>query len=199
MIASKVNAQTLTDAATAIGVRADVETLNAKGTRHRVKLYPIPPATAYTASGRRRKGDAGDAPYQREAVGFGSAGRRVHAVCWHGFRDYFRAVYRVEPLAVFRTAVDTWRGSEDFEARHRESGFRNIGPPIAPVEMVNACRCPESGCVGTRPAGAVFDDVGNDTADAAGTADAAVRPDEVPEARWSEYNRKFNELLCRQR
>jgi hypothetical protein len=69
----------------------------------------------------------------------------VSAVCWHGFRDFFRAVFAQVPEAVFQTAVDTWRGSEDFEARFPASGHRNIGPQIAPVMMADACRCPDRG------------------------------------------------------
>jgi len=97
------------------------------------------------ANHRRWKDERGDAHYQRESAGYGNAGRRVHAVCWHGFRDYFRAVFSKAPDAVFRTAYDTWRGSDDFEARYRESGHRNIGSPIAPVSAAEACRCLEAG------------------------------------------------------
>lgn len=185
MIASKVTRQTLLDAAGEIGVTLDIDTLNLKGTRHRVKLYPSKPAnvwqvdlkrarlcpvcgekvkiakvlpndrlvgtcgdasnTSRWANGKRWKDDRGDSPYQRESVGYMSAGRRVNAVCWHGFRDYFRAVYKREPLAVFKTGVATWKGSEHFEANYRETGYKNIGPPIAPVAMAEACRCPDSG------------------------------------------------------
>lgn len=145
MQASNVTRDILARAATSIGVRAEIDTLNAKGTRHRVKLFPLVPDSAFTASGRRHKDERGDAPYQRESVSFYSGGRRVNAVCWHGFRDYFRAVFTEAPDTVFRTTVDTWRGSEDFESRYRESGHRNIGAPIAPVPMCEACRCPDSG------------------------------------------------------
>jgi hypothetical protein len=53
-----------------------------------------------------------------------------------------------EPDAVFRTAVATWRGREDFEKRFAGTGNLNIGPPIAPVRMADACRCPERGYAG---------------------------------------------------
>jgi hypothetical protein len=132
-----------------IGVRADVSTLNAKGTRHRVKLYPstyVCPDEAHTASGARRRGERGDYRYQRLSAGYGhQLERRCFAVCWHGFRDFFRACFEREPAATFRTSVDVWRGSEDFEARYRDSGHRNIGPLISPIAMAEACRCPEAG------------------------------------------------------
>lgn len=186
MLASKVKLSTLEAAAEQIGVNADITTLNTAQTRHRVKLYPIVPASAWqvdesrtrlcpicgvktrikseSASGllvgecsdaapparwagyRRWKDERGDSPYQRisAAVMF-REGRRVHAVCWHGFRDFFRAVFKKEPEATFHTALATWKGSKHFEANYRESGHRNIGSQMAPVYAAEACRCGEEG------------------------------------------------------
>ena len=147
MQASNVSQSTLEAAAAEVGVSLDMTCLNLKGTRHRVKVSPLVPDECYTKSGRRRAGDKGNAPYQRESAGY-SCGRRVHAVCWHGFRDFFRAVYAIEPDAVFRTALDTWKGSEDFEDRFAASGRRNIGSPVYPFYPADACRCDESGYAG---------------------------------------------------
>jgi len=146
MVASKIGAEVLERAARDVGVRVEINSLSA--TRHRVKVLPDVPSRCYTPAGHRRKGDAGDAPYQRESVGYGSAGRRVHAVCWHGFRDFFRAAFEHTPDAIFRTALDTWRGAQDFEARYAFSGTKNIGAPSAPTHFAEACRCPESGYAG---------------------------------------------------
>lgn len=191
MIASKVSAATLISAAYDIGVRVDVDSKSE--TRHRVKLYPDVPARAYTKSRRRRRGAAGDAPYQRESVGYGTAGRRVHAVCWHGFRDYFRAVYRREPNAVFRTSIATWRGSRDFEARFEATGLINIGPRIAPVAMIDACRCRDSGTLGQHAL--------TDTEATEIIEEHTITPEMIAAAagidgeRWADYNRKFNALI----
>lgn len=176
MIASKVSATVLLEAARSIGVITDVNSMSAN--RHRVKLYPDPSPDCYTRAGRRKTGPQGDARYQRESVGFGTAGRRVNAVCWHGFRDYFRAVYEHCPEAIFRTSLATWKGSEHFEANFPASGHKNIGPLIAPVEYAGACRCPEAGETGGRynpylaPARNYYpeptqDDYGQDEADGA--------------------------------
>lgn len=153
MIASHVTRATLESAAEKIGVAVDITTLNTAGTRHRVKVNSAPTESNYRIAtardGRtyqvRYRDERGDAPYQRESVGYSHAGYRTHAVCWHGFRDFFRAVYASTPCATFRTSVDTWRNAEDFEARFPASGHRNIGPPIAPVPMADACRCPDRG------------------------------------------------------
>jgi len=156
MIATNVSREILESAAQKVGVSLDVTTLNQKGTRHRVKVNSAPTDVNYRIAtakdGRtypvRYSDERGDAPYQRESVGYSSAGRRVSAVCWHGFRDFFRAVYAENPGATFRTAVDTWKNAEDFEARFPASGQRNIGPRIAPVSMADACRCPDRGYAG---------------------------------------------------
>lgn len=144
MIASKVSKADLLAAAADVGVMLDMRALNATDSRYRVKVNPDPVQwpSAFTASGKRRAGEKGDVGYQRENA---LTGRRVNAVCWHGFRDFFRAVYKRNPAAVFRTAIDTWKGSEDFEARYRPSGERNVGSIMYPVCAAGNCRCPERG------------------------------------------------------
>lgn len=146
MIASGITEDVLESAARAVGVRVELAPLSGSGKRWRVKLYPVVRPDAYTPGGRRRRGPAGDGLYQRVSTSaFSDGSRRVHAVCWHGFRDYFRACFSAEPCAVFRTALDTWRGLADFEARFRASGGRNGGSQVRPVANAAACRCAESG------------------------------------------------------
>lgn len=140
MIASNVLSSTIRRAAEEIGVTVETSPISSTGRRHRVKLYPLVTDDMRTPSGRRKKGTAGDAKYQRESVGF-DPGRRVHAVCWHGFRDFFRACYRMEPNAKFYTAFDKWMSSEDFEARHVRTASRNIGSRMYPTMACDACRC----------------------------------------------------------
>lgn len=132
MIAKNVSREILEAAAEEIGVRIkNISALNMKGTRWRVSLQP-----------GEWKDEDGDRKYQRISP---STGRRVYAVCWHGFRDFFRACFRQAPDAVFQTALNTWRGSEDFELRYRDSGHRNVGSMMAPCSAAEACVCPESG------------------------------------------------------
>lgn len=145
MQARYITREQIETAAAAIGVAVDVKTLNKKGDRHQLKVSPIVPDDCRTPSGARKRGEAGNAPYQRTGVSTFNYGSRVHAVCWHGFRDFFRACFRYAPAAVFRTAVDTWNGAEDFEARYRASGIKNIGSPAVPVAHCAACVCPDAG------------------------------------------------------
>lgn len=71
--------------------------------------------------------------------------QRVNAVCWHGFRDFFRALFEVTPDAIAKTALDTWAGGEDFEARYRSSAWANWGSVMEPLYACEACACPEAG------------------------------------------------------
>lgn len=129
MQARFITADQLRTAADEIGVTVEINTLNAKGDRHQVKVNPGPEPL-------------GQRNYQRISA---SSERRVFAVCWHGFRDFFRACYEVAPNAVFRTAMDTWKGSEDFEERFRTSGYRNVGSQMYPRVACEVCECPDAG------------------------------------------------------
>lgn len=134
MIAKNITREQLEKAATEVGVSIDVTTQ--KGTRHRVKVNPSEYAL---------RNANGDRPYQRISLNHHGRERRVAAVCWHGFRDYFRACFAQAPDAEFKTALDHWRGSEDFERRFPASGDRNIGSQVQPLLIVDACRCPDRG------------------------------------------------------
>jgi len=127
MTGSNVSRETLERAAAEVGVTLDMSPLSANGRRWRIKVNPGP-------GGKARK-------YQRHSASCFSPNRRVYAVCWHGFRDFFRAVYRVEPDAVFRSALDTWHGSADFEARFEASGSHVVGAPVYPVTWLDLCEC----------------------------------------------------------
>lgn len=129
MTVSGVTDSTLQHAADAVGVSLDISRLNPAGTRWRVKVNP--------GSDKEK--------YRRTSASYFRQGYRVNAVCWHGFRDFFREVFKTVPDAKFRTSVDHWKGSEDFESRYRDSAFKNIGPPIAPVYIKDACACKDSG------------------------------------------------------
>lgn len=132
MIAKGITAEQLQAAADEIGVTLDMNPTNERGDRHRVKVNP----------GDWKDPETGDRKYQHRSW---SSDRRVHAVCWHGFRDFFRACFRRAPDAVFTTAMDKWDGSDDFEARYRQSGLRNVGSMVQPCLACEACSCPDSG------------------------------------------------------
>jgi len=141
MTASGVTEKVLRDAAKQVQVKMDLSPLNQKGTRWQVKLYPLVPSDAYTPRGQRRYGDRGNAPWQMLREGQYGQRRRVNAVCWHGFRAFFRAVYERTPDARFRTARAVYNGWDHFEEVHPETGDQNIGSAFSPLAHRDACAC----------------------------------------------------------
>lgn len=79
--------------------------------------------------------------YQRTSTSGWADGRKVAAVCWHGHRDFMRAVFRLDPNARFKTAIADWKGSEDFEQRFAQTAFDNKGSIMFPVFAKDACTC----------------------------------------------------------
>lgn len=129
MTASHVTLSTLQAAAYEIGVTVDISGLSSH--RFRVKVNPGP-------GGWDRK-------YKRWSPSYHSdrPDRLCNAVCWHGFRDYFRAVYRREPDATFRTSLATWYNSAHFEANFEASGDCLVGSIGNPCTWRELCECEE--------------------------------------------------------
>ncbi len=134
MIIRHLSVSQIITAAEFVGLSVNIRTLNAKGDRHQVKVNP-----------GDEKDANGDRSYQRIILNLNGGERRVAAVCWHGFRDFFRACFEFNPDAVFRTSLDVWAGLLDFEARFAVSGQTNIGSQFRPLRIADACRCPDRG------------------------------------------------------
>jgi hypothetical protein len=130
MQASHVSYSTLLEAAAEIGVTLDISALSSN--RFRVKLNPSGPSSW-------------DRKYQRWSPSSdpNRNDRLVHAICWHGFRDFFRAVYRNAPDATFRTSLATWHNSAHFEANFEDSGDLNAGNRSNPCPWRELCECTE--------------------------------------------------------
>jgi len=132
MIARNVKLETLEGAARKVGVKLDVEP---KGRGFRVKVYPSDSSAErehYRAKRYACRTQAGEPRM-----------KRVYAVCWHGFRDFFRAVYAKEPKAIFRTAMATYNGRDDFRRNFEATGDRNIGSMMIPLSARDGCACEE--------------------------------------------------------
>lgn len=71
-------------------------------------------------------------------------GRRVHAVCWHGHREFFRALFRRVPDADVTTALARYTSPAHFEATFGATD-KNIGSMVEPMQFSEACACPEGG------------------------------------------------------
>lgn len=59
-------------------------------------------------------------PYQRQSAN-PSIRRKLAAVCWHGHRDFMRALFRLAPDARIKTALADYRGADDFERKYRQT------------------------------------------------------------------------------
>jgi len=121
MIASHVTPEDLATAARALDVR--LENLRPLGRRYQFTLR-LNPSKAY----QRR----------------GHSGRRVGAVCWHGHRDFFRALFAVNPAAEIRSRWVAGRihyTSHNFEDTYRDTGSVNIGSQACPLAYQDACVC----------------------------------------------------------
>ncbi len=73
------------------------------------------------------------------------------AVCWHGHRDFLRALYARVPDAKVRTAFITYQGREHFEDNYQRTWD---GPVTRPTTFayanqakpyIDACTCDEGG------------------------------------------------------
>lgn len=67
--------------------------------------------------------------------------RKVAAVCWHGHRDFMRAVFALDPNARFKTAIADWKGSADFEDRFAQTAYNNVGSMMYPMFAKDCCTC----------------------------------------------------------
>lgn len=94
---------------------------------------------AKSSTGTRISVKLGTADSKRHGSRRSSSGRHGKYLCWHGFRDVFRAVMEVNPDAVIRSAKAVYRGSEGFEETYPSTGFQNVGSMFAPAYMPELC------------------------------------------------------------
>ena len=95
----------------------------------------------HTPDKYHRRGQARLDYYTMEHIG---VPKRMPCVCWHGCRDFFRAVFTQYPTATIRTGKATYKGRDNFEATYQDTDV-NIGSQIFPMQFSEACDCPENG------------------------------------------------------
>ena len=83
----------------------------------------------------------GEDRYRAYRDSFGGGVRRIHAVCWHGHRDWMRALFALDPDARIKTAMADYRESDGFERVFPATGDRNIGSQMHPLIYRDACYC----------------------------------------------------------
>jgi hypothetical protein len=80
--------------------------------------------------------DDGTLRFQR----LGFSGRGIHLVCWHGYREFFFALYRRFPDAYIRTGVTTYMNREHFRRSYRETQGLTVSG-WAGVHADSGCVC----------------------------------------------------------
>jgi len=66
-------------------------------------------------------------------------GRKMNKVCFHGYTKFYEAVFRVQPEARIRTAVEDYKGVADFKARNAQVALVLRGPDER--EYAKTCDC----------------------------------------------------------
>ena len=66
---------------------------------------------------------------------------KVSAVCWHGFRDFMIAMYKLDGNLRFVTAHTTYKNKDDFYIKFPDTAYKNIGSQVNPLNYANACLC----------------------------------------------------------
>ena len=89
---------------------------------------------------KQARDEYGNLPYQRRSASVFRE-RRVHAVCWHGHRDFMREIFHRDPDARIKTSWADYRGKESFEDRFPATAYRNVGAPIYPQYASEVCYC----------------------------------------------------------
>jgi len=92
-------------------------------------------------------------PYQRCSTSRGSR-RKLAAVCWHGHRDFMRALFRRSPEMRLKTALADYRGSDDFERTYLGTDGGNATGGLGNYYHLpygEACNCPEPVTIEERP------------------------------------------------
>lgn len=62
-------------------------------------------------------------------------------VCWHGHRDFFRALFEIAPDAWVKTAKAVYAGREGFEKGYRATLSDPRGPWGPSIPYHQACTC----------------------------------------------------------
>lgn len=87
-------------------------------------------------------------PYQRISVGWGNSGRKIAAICWHGHRDFMAKVFLHYPdarITSSRIGAIDYNGEDEFNEKHEDTAYIQVGPRISPSYMCEACSCGKEG------------------------------------------------------
>lgn len=96
-------------------------------------------ADAVSSTGTRISVKLGTADSRKHGSRRAWSGRHGKWLCWHGFRDVFRAVMAVNPAARIQTGKTIYKGSQGFEDTYESTGSQNVGSMFQPAYMPEMC------------------------------------------------------------
>lgn len=64
-----------------------------------------------------------------------ASGRHMRKASWEAHRDVMAALFKLDPDAVIRTALATYRGKADFERQYPATAHANRGSVMNPVTI----------------------------------------------------------------
>lgn len=94
---------------------------------------------AVSSTGTRISVKLGTADSKRHGSRRAWSGRHGKWLCWHGFRDVFRAVMEVNPDARIATGKTVYKGRDGFENTYMSTGDQNVGSMFQPAYMPEMC------------------------------------------------------------
>ena len=135
---TSLSSDDLYDIAEDIGVR-----ISDRGTTfdHRPEIRKTGRAYNFSLRPSEYRDEYGNHHYQRVSASAFTSGRRVHAVCWHGHRDFMKALYERDPDARIKTMWADYKGVADFEEKFPETAYRNVGSMMYPMFASEVCTC----------------------------------------------------------
>jgi hypothetical protein len=147
MIAKGTTAGAIVLAAAKVGVRVDVRDVRPTRDGGQRVRFGLRLGDAISTTGKKKDARR---KYQRVGVaGWNAAGatRRIASVCWHGHREFFRALFAGSPSARVQTAQTMtavpgkWYTADNFESVYQNTGHVNVGSQYAPLAYADACTC----------------------------------------------------------
>lgn len=126
----------ITTAIEQIGIRAQITPDRHCRRGLKVNLIPGDSSEMRTPSGRLRKNSS--IPYALRS----SRGMLMSRyVCWHGHRDFLRAIFELSPDTYVRTKLAHYKGKNDFAQKYPDTYYTNVGSSMYPSAYGNNCDC----------------------------------------------------------
>ena len=108
------------------------------------KVRQVGRALQFTLRPCGEKNEDGVRPWQRRSASPFNTERTVHAVCWHGHYHFMDIAFGSGATRIKTGWADYT--PENFADKALETGYRNIGAPVMPVQAREACFCADYGC-----------------------------------------------------